>query len=421
MTQASNQGWAATVQRGITGFLALSAAASGLRVGPSTQAAAGSLERDDFATAAPRVTRGLLDAPRPEVPACTASKCFNATRCAALPKVFVYPQSQPRLDRDDGASHYGYLPREPDPSNPLYTDNPDEACLFAVYMWSVHHDYAELPALPHWNGGQNHILIDFTDPAFGPGAPGDVIGEAMLAKSYLTHDLLRPGFDMSVPLLKLSRTEANVRAIAESGLFHHDARKHFLTFKGSTYREGTAGSYRWNLENIGAGHENDDVTIRLQCFKLHGWHLQEAHRDRCKRMDEAYEEADYLDLANTTFALVPGGRQPSSYRLTEALGAASIPVFVNPDVTWVKPYAHVIDWDSISLTFRPGEEAQILPTLRQLAPEAIVHMRQGVRHVYQTHLGSPSEMAEHLYHNALAQVSHRHHPHIHHGRRPMAD
>ncbi len=415
MTQPSKQGLAASFQRGATSALALSAAAIGMVPAHKPQATQALTPQDSFADLPHQTARRLLDAPSSAVPNCTAATCFDATRCSGAPKIFVYDQAHPRLDREDhGSPYYGYLPRQPDTSDAMYTRNASEACLFAVYMWSVAHDYAELPALPHWNGGQNHILVDFTDPAFPAGAPGDVIGRAILAKSYLSDTLLRPGFDLSVPLLKLSRTEANVQAIADGGLFHSDARKHFLTFKGSTYREGTAGSYRWNLENIDT--HNDDVTVLLQCFKLHGWHLQQEHRERCNRMDEAYAEADYFDLANTTFALVPGGRQPSSYRLTEALGAASIPVFVNPDIDWVKPYAHAVDWDSISLTFRPGEEAQILPTLRKLSPEVIADMRRDVRHVYTTYIGAPPQMPRHLYHNALAQLGqhgNRRHPLAH--------
>jgi hypothetical protein len=49
----------------------------------------------------------------------------------------------------------------------------------------------------------------------------------------------------------------------------------------------------------------------------------------CDAWGREYDSYDYSDLLNTTFALVPGGRSPGTFRLTEAMAAAAIPVFVD--------------------------------------------------------------------------------------------
>lgn len=49
----------------------------------------------------------------------------------------------------------------------------------------------------------------------------------------------------------------------------------------------------------------------------------------CESLQREYDHASYDDLMNTTFALLPAGRSPATYRLGEALSAGAIPVFVH--------------------------------------------------------------------------------------------
>ena len=339
------------------------------------------------------------------LPVCThsdtscLSTCFNKTRCMINRKIFVYEQANPILDKEDvGSPYYGYLPRVPDVTDNTYTRNPEDACFFAVYIWAVEYDYSKLPSLPHWNNGLNHIIIDFKASRFSKrgNVPAKIIGKSILAKSYMTTDYFRPNFDLAVPILKLSRTQANIEHIRDSHILFQEKRKYFLTFKGSVYLEGTPGSYRWKLLDI---TQEDDVTIHMKCFRMHG-----RRRRTCKLLDKSYKKSDYIDLLNTTFALVPGGRQPATYRLTEALSAGAIPVFVYPDVDWIKPYSHLIDWDRISFTFSPQEIPDILPKLRRLSTYKITMMQKEVVQVYLTHFGSPKQMSSHIFDYAMLQL-----------------
>ena len=54
----------------------------------------------------------------------------------------------------------------------------------------------------------------------------------------------------------------------------------------------------------------------------------------------------YLELLNTTFALVPAGESPASMRLPEVLAAGAVPVFVSGDTAsasaYVRPYDEVV-------------------------------------------------------------------------------
>ena len=338
------------------------------------------------------------------LPHCTSITCFDETRCTNSKKIFVYKQANPRLDREDiGSPYYGYLPRVPLYNNSMYTQDPSNACLFAVYIWAEEYDYCKLPSLPYWNNGQNHIIVDFIARRFSQrgNASARIIGKAMLAKSYMTTNYFRPKFDLPVPILKLSRTKTNMEYIRYNKMLYNSQRKYFLTFKGSTYKEGTAGSYRWKLLDI---EQENDIVIHLQCFKMHGWHKKKEYKHTCDMLDKSYERSNYNDLFNTTFALVPGGRQPATYRLTEALSAGALPVFVYPDIDWIKPYSHIINWDEISFSFTPQEIPTILPTLRSLTREKIETMRNRALEVYTNHYGNPEHMASHLYEYALEQL-----------------
>lgn len=333
------------------------------------------------------------------LPACSAAWCFNTTRCRDNAKVFVYPRSQAKQDR---GTFYDYLPRVPSANDSLYTSYPDEACLLAVYVGGRERRYADLPKLSHCNDGENHILIDFSDRKFTRRlATLTSVGKAVLANSYLMPDHFRLGFDMSVPLLG-ANAQDNVRKIAEIGLAKSEARKYFLTFKGTAYRNGTAGAHRWKLLNI--DQRRPDVLIHLRCFHLHGWRGKRAYKATCDRLESTFVQSDYLDLMNTTFALVPGGRQPSCHRLSEVMAAGAVPVFVYPEVGWIKPYHPRIDWNALSLTSTPTQVPQILAHLREIPPLRVAAMRHQVRQAHAAYFGQRDDMAVHLFAHARAQL-----------------
>lgn len=53
------------------------------------------------------------------------------------------------------------------------------------------------------------------------------------------------------------------------------------------------------------------------------------NKELCESSRKEYDRASYGDLMNTTFALLPAGRSPATYRLGEALSAGALPVFIH--------------------------------------------------------------------------------------------
>lgn len=341
------------------------------------------------------------------VPDCSGNKCLDITRCKHNSKVFVYPPTNVALaSKNLSTSYFQFLQRVPRYNDSMYTLNPKKACIFAVHMHPTDHLYKDLPSLAHWNNGQNHLLIDFTDVNYTvstnrENVPVGIIGSAMLARSYTISQYYRPGFDMSVPLLNLKSLK-NIESLSRN-VATADFRKYFLTFKGTTYLDESIGGFRWNLQNL--NQDDGTVVISMKCFEMHGWRNYPKYRKVCDDMAKKYEESNYIDLFNSTFSLVPAGRSPASYRLVEAMASATIPVFVYPERSWVKPYNCLIDWNSFSFTFTPDQISTILPTLRALSKENINVMRDRVRHVFSDHFNGTRDIVDkHLFYIARQQI-----------------
>eukprot|EP00966_Prymnesium_polylepis_P078163 1811771-Prymnesium_polylepis.1 len=102
------------------------------------------------------------------------------------------------------------------------------------------------------------------------------------------------------------------------------------------------------------------------------------HTARCNEAaDRTAHAAGYLELLNTTFALVPEGRQAASYRLDEVMAAGAIPVFMSDP--FVPPFSQVVDWNAIAI-FISREDAvaeRTLEILGRLTAAQIVRMQRG--------------------------------------------
>lgn len=61
---------------------------------------------------------------------------------------------------------------------------------------------------------------------------------------------------------------------------------------------------------------NGIVTV-IKCSNMHGDESLPDNKDYCDRSYERYRTYDYDKLMNTTFALVPSGRSPGTFRLGE--------------------------------------------------------------------------------------------------------
>lgn len=64
------------------------------------------------------------------------------------------------------------------------------------------------------------------------------------------------------------------------------------------------------------------VAVVMRCFEVHGDQLKPENVEYCARLRSGYGNYSYGDVMNTTFALVPAGRSPASYRLGEVSSAS---------------------------------------------------------------------------------------------------
>ena len=65
-------------------------------------------------------------------------------------------------------------------------------------------------------------------------------------------------------------------------------------------------------------HDPDNgVAVVMHCFEGHGDQLKPENVEYCRHQSNTYEGYSYDDIMNTTFALVPAGRSPASFRLGE--------------------------------------------------------------------------------------------------------
>lgn len=145
---------------------------------------------------------------------CRMETCFDFTRCRSNFKIYIYPE----MDAEES---------EAMPSRSLlyqkmldvisesryYTSNPNEACLFIIAIDTLDRDNLspdyvrnvplKLQSLKYWNGGRNHLIFNLYSGSWPNYAEEDLgfnSGQAILAKASTSVSVLRPGFDISIPL-----------------------------------------------------------------------------------------------------------------------------------------------------------------------------------------------------------------------------
>jgi hypothetical protein len=180
-------------------------------------------------------------------------------------------------------------------------------------------------------------------------------------------------------------------------------RPFFLTFRGTTYFSDEQGAGRTRLLDL--MHHNTPgkrIVVALQCHKIHGQHKLPANSDRCSAYDEATRLAQgYTTLLNTTFALIPGGRQPASFRLNEVMAVGAIPVFISGDndttSPYVLPFDGILDWGKFSFHFSWDTPAhEIVAALLHVDAKQLTIMQKHVRQAWNDHL-RPTQSSKRFY------------------------
>ena len=235
----------------------------------------------------------------------------------------------------------------------------------------------------------------------------------MIAQSHMELTRYIPDFDISLPLSMPREGRLGASSlVALERIGRSSSRRYWLTFKGSLYIDDGEGRQRralLNLTSAGSNHGENDPTRRVEVWQACGKALpgaakaprDVATRSLCDRLARDFKSApSYAALLNTTFALVPAGRQPASYRLAEVMAAGAIPVFVSGDLRstspYVRPFGDVINWPSISLHFAWEGVPNIPRVLRRLSAERVAAMQQGVRFAWRNYM-HPNVASQTLY------------------------
>ncbi|KAG5178778.1 exostosin family-domain-containing protein [Tribonema minus] len=318
-----------------------------------------------------------------------APPCFDPSRCLSAngtanftvyvhsPTCSLQPSSE-LLQRGQagGSSHdWNRVWRSAVHRAGALVETPQEACLIA-FVGDMYTRYTQqcVPLTPTWRRGLNHVLIDLTDRARGV-TYWTLSPRVAFAKSNLAASALRAGYDVAV-------------ALPPKGAFAHlepapaARRRYLLTFCGTVYPTRRWRQHGWERMHLLALHAPaDGVVVVGRCSELRGDHARRENADRCAALRRDYDAYDYGDLLNTTFALVPAGRQPATYRLLEAMSAGAIPVVCADD--YALPFPRLFDWDAIAIVL-PALAApeDVLAAVRAVSDDERERMHRGVVDAY---------------------------------------
>ena len=100
------------------------------------------------------------------------------------------------------------------------------------------------------------------------------------------------------------------------------------------------------------------------------------YKPYCKEIGKLYQRYRGFKWSNTRFGLVPGGRQPMSYRLAESILNEIIPVIVIP---YDAVLPDNVPWSKMSFRFSPDEIHRIVPTLKEVSDKQYHTMKEELR------------------------------------------
>jgi glucuronyl/N-acetylglucosaminyl transferase EXT1 len=332
-------------------------------------------------------------APRPSVTTsrCSMLTCFDYSLCEKAFKVYVYPQNS----ADKKSLMYSKILRALK-ENKYYTSDPREACLFIPSVDTLDRDKlspdyvhglaAKIKSLPLWNGGRNHMIFNIYSgswPDYSQHLDFD-FGEAMLARASVSTGMMRPEFDISIPLIPKSHPEKGGRSgsLSEFGRLFPVKKKYLLAFKGKRYLTGIGSETRNALSLI---HDGEEIVLVTTCQHGKGW---EKHKDeKCNDDQVKFDSYDYHDLLHkSTFCLVPRGRRLGSFRFLETVEANCIPVSLSNE--YALPLAEKIDWSRAILTVDERLLLQLPEIVRSIPAEKILKMRQQLQFLWNAYFSS---------------------------------
>ena len=143
--------------------------------------------------------------------------------------------------------------------------------------------------------------------------------------------------------------------------------------QGQLYLSRAGVEERSAIRQLGVSANSSDVVVLESCQELHKEHLLPENVELCQNLKKESLQHDYNDLMNTTFALIPAGRSPATYRLGEAMSAGAIPVFFHNG--FVKPYPDRIPWRLCSFTFSLEDAPVVIDILRAVPKKKLFFLQ----------------------------------------------
>lgn len=225
---------------------------------------------------------------------CTMETCFDRTKCLNDFKVYVYP-IQPGEKISPLFGKVLKVLRE----SRFYTDDPSKACLFIPSVDTldrdnlsedyVHQLPTKIAALPHWNGGINHVIFNLFSGTW-PDYSEDLLfntGKAILAKASMSMEFHRSRFDISFPLFLKTHPQKGSGVPEDAtncAVFPLD-RKYKLAFKGKRYLTGIGSESRNSFYHI---HNGKDIVLLTTC--KHGKNWSKLKDRRCDQDNAEYDK-----------------------------------------------------------------------------------------------------------------------------------
>eukprot|EP00940_MAST-03C_sp_MAST-3C-sp2_P001351 g1351.t1 len=359
------------------------------------------------------------------------SRCFDADRCVDpltgrfRPTVYVYPtrsanvRSRGRYAIAMDALHKSLLEhfKSPSPTDAEYrvVARPEDACLLvpSIDTLCLHNSCAEgsetsryLAELPHWNDGRNHLIVHLGDhaPTFDSGA-------AILLRSSVSEDELRPNFDVAFPLIfyrcwfpplaHLTRFDAH-----DVDDLERRPRRLTLSLKAALYDvpESHHAFARKIIARRFRSRPESDVAVSTycvvnatECISGSAQSFVFSRSELCGEKNMA-DEPSYDDaLLGSKFVLVPPGEGLHSYRLYEAMQAGAVPVIVGDAAVPFASFRSIGDeWQRSALRIRHVNEDALdalLAHLRLMPESERVEMVRSARRIFDKHLKSPRTAA----------------------------
>lgn len=221
---------------------------------------------------------------------CRMETCFDFTKCKQGFTVYVYPV-------EDTISPLYQKILNVITESRYYTSDPARACIFVLALDTLDRDPLstefvpnlplKLMRLPYWNGGRNHLIFNLysgTWPDYKEDALAFNIGYAMLAKASMSINILRPNFDISIPLFGKQHPERGGEPGQASENNFPSNKKYVAAFKGKRYVHGIGSETRNALYHL---HNGKDLVFVTTC--RHGKSWRELQDEHCQQDNQEYD------------------------------------------------------------------------------------------------------------------------------------